>query len=258
MNDAVQWPNGYVAMDRGQLLVHPEYLPTFFARDWRTLDAVMNANVDVVRRVDERDNCRIDLGGRKAYLKRHWERRASSLASPPGRMEADAVGWCLAGGVPTMKVIAAGAGGSARDRKSFFLSEEIPEGVPADEFWDANRDRRVRERLIVALAETARHFHSANLFHRDFYWCHFFVRTSPAGAITAHLIDLQRVLRRPWFGWRWRVKDLGQFWFSAPKDATAEDRETWFDVYFDRRPRNAIQWAALVRAGFYRLKDGRA
>jgi heptose I phosphotransferase len=218
----------------------------------------MDAQVNVVRHVGERDNCKIDLGGRTVYLKRHWQRRASPFECPPGRYEADAVGWCKAAGVPSMELIAAGGEGSIKNRKSFFMSEEISGGVPADDFWKANPERRVRERIIVALAETARRFHSAGLFHRDFYWCHFFIRTSPPGTTTAQLIDLQRVRRFPWIGWRWKVKDLGQFWFSAPPDVTAEDRKIWFDIYFDRDRRNATQWAALLRAGFYRLKDGRA
>jgi hypothetical protein len=53
------------------------------------------------------------------------------------------------------------------------------------------------------------------------------------------------------------VKDLGQFWFSAPRDLGATDRKRWFGEYFASRPRWGLDWAAVWRAGFYRFKDGR-
>jgi heptose I phosphotransferase len=255
---AVRWPTDFVALDRGRLMVRPDAVAAFLDRGWRTLDAVMAAEVDVVRRVGERDNCRIELGGRPAFLKRHWEPNGSRFVVPPGRQEADAVGWCVDAGVPTMSLIAAGADGERNDRKSFFLSEAVPSGIPADDVWKANPDRRTRERITTALAETARRFHDAGLFHRDFYWCHFFLRPTAGGAFVAHLIDLQRVLRRPFLSWRWRVKDLGQFWYSAPSDVTDDDREAWFSLYSGRGRRHATQWAARVRAGFYRFKEGAA
>jgi len=253
---AARWPADYVALDRGRVMVHPEYVGAFFERGWRTLDAVMDAEVEVVRKVEARDNCRLQFAGKPAYLKRHWERRASPLTTPPGRREADAVGWCQAAGASTMTVIAAGAEGGARDRRSFFLSEAIG-GIAADEFWNANPDRQVRAEVIAALAETAQRFHAAHLFHRDFYWCHFFIRDE-GQRITAHLIDLQRILRRPWMEWRWHVKDLGQFWFSAPDGVTADDRRAWFEIYSGGERRGAMEWAARLRARFYQIKDGRA
>jgi hypothetical protein len=253
---SVRWPTDYVALDRGRIMVHPDYVGSFFARGWRTLDAVMEADVSVVRRVGERDNCRLAIGGRPAYLKRHWEAHASVRGTPPGRREADAVGWCAAAGVPSMTVIAAGGEGRTTDRRSFFLSEEVA-GLPADDFWNLNPDRTTRERAIVALAGAARRFHDAQLFHRDFYWCHFFIARE-GGALAARLIDLQRVLRRPWIDFRWRVKDLGQFWFSAPAGVTDDDRAAWFEVYGGGRRRSATRWAALMRAGFYQFKDGKA
>jgi hypothetical protein len=275
-----RWPTDYASLDGGRLFVHPAFLDSL---PWRNLDAVMSADVNVVRKVGRRDNCRIVLGPRDphaeredyegsegtctAYLKRHWHSRWSFLQSrPPGIWEADAVGWCQAADAPTMKVIAAGG-----DRqRSFFLSEEIAGGVPADDYWRANPDKRVREQVLTAMADTARRFHAAGLYHRDFYWCHFFIlsdsRDSKGSAplrvaanqdFSAHLIDLQRVIRRPWLGWRWRVKDLGQFWYSAPDDVTDDDRKLWFETYSHTQRRSGTERAAMIRAGFYRLKDGR-
>jgi heptose I phosphotransferase len=155
-----------------------------------------------------------------------------------------------------MTVIAAGAEGETRRRRSFFLSDAVA-GVPADEYWKAHPDPAVRGRVIEALANTARRFHEAGLFHLDFYWCHFFIGDDGT-SLTARLIDLQRVLRRPRLPWRWRVKDLGQFWFSAPEGVTADERRIWFDRYAGGESHRAMEWAARVRAQFYQFKDGRA
>jgi heptose I phosphotransferase len=243
-----RWPTGFASLDGGRLLVNPSWLDLL---PWRSLDDVMNADVNVVRRVGNRDNCRIDLAGKATYLKRHWHPRAGWLSQrPPGLWEADAVGWCQDADVPTMEIVA--AGGDAK--QSFFLSRAI-DGIPADDWWKANPNRSERERVMVALAETARRFHAAGLFHRDFYWCHFFVSSFEQ---TSHLIDLQRVVRKPWFEWRWRIKDLGQFWYSAPEGVTDDDRNEWFAVYTQGAGAKAVERAALIRAGFYRLKEGRA
>jgi hypothetical protein len=251
----VRWPADYVALDAGRLRVHPGFLPTLRERGWTTVAAVLDAaDVSVVRRVGGRDNCRVTLtnangAGVETFLKRHFDKRGPAA----GLHEADAVGWCQAAGAPTMEVVAAGADGP----RSFFLSAKVPDAVPADDLWKSLPNSADRRALLDALAETAGAFHRAGLFHRDFYWCHFYARRLSGSRFAAHLIDLQRVLRRPRLSWRWRVKDLGQFWFSAPRDLGATDRKRWFGEYFASRPRWGLDWAAVWRAGFYRFKDGR-
>jgi hypothetical protein len=164
-----------------------------------------------------------------------------------------------------MAVIAAGQHPKNGTVGSFFLSEEIPGGAPADDFWKANREPAVREAALAALADCARRFHQADLFHRDFYWCHFFVRPVGGGKLSAHLIDLQRVLRKPMLRARWLVKDLGQFWYSAPREVTSAQRKAWFERYrgMEGDPPPARRWTASLlsglagyRAAFYRFKDG--
>lgn len=148
------------------------------------------------------------------------------------------------------------------------MTEEVLDAYPADEFWitrvavespcDLSAANR-RHCLLATLAEAARRLHAANLFHRDFYWCHFFVRETERGRFTITLIDLQRVRRRRWTRWRWLVKDVAQFLFSAPDSVTTSDRLYWFRCY--RGVERLSWWDGLlffcvtVRAWLYRWKE---
>lgn len=282
-----RWPADYERLDQGRLHVRRDYLPIFARLGWLTTSAVMTTDrCQVVRRLAERENCRLELprpgGGRiRAYLKRHWSqavapwlvaRLAGSNYALPGLAEARAVGHCEQVGVPSMQVIAAG---QALDRppwkcRSFFLTEEIEGARPADDFWrdrmgppgDPRSTEVERRQLLAELARTARRFHAAGLVHRDFYWCHFFVREPVRGAFEVHLIDLQRVTRPRLLRPRWLLKDLGQFVFSMPASSlSVQEQRFWFEQYLGVEQRNLRTrlWYELIqlRARLYHRKEGR-
>lgn len=250
---------------------------------WTSVASILESTLaNVVRRVAARDNCTIEimLPNRSkptvCFLKRHRETNfvrwlagmlCRSPWQPAGKAEADAVHRCQINGVPVMATVATGwqIEGRPWKRSSFFLSECVP-GSPADQFWidrqsgPSTLTESDRQSILFALADTARIFHEAGLFHRDFYWCHFFVETTQEGAI-ARLIDLQRVLHRPWLAWRWRLKDLAQFVFSMPADLTSAERRSCFARYLGRQPErwtlaDRFGWLAVrVRARFYALRE---
>jgi hypothetical protein len=100
------------------------------------------------------------------------------------------------------------------------------------------------------------------MFHRDFYWCHFFVRRRDGGEVVSHLIDLQRVKSSWMFRSRWLLKDLAQFLFSIPDgQLTAEEREFWFTRYRDKDRLSLGDrlwyWMIETRARLYRWKEAR-
>lgn len=284
---ADRWPDDFVALDRGRLRIRADCVEVFRGRGWDTLDAIMNGtNVRVVRHVAQRDNCEVDLpapdgaGVIRGYLKRHWSDCFGEWCGrlvqrrrwlPPGLAEAEAVGWCQRAGVNTMSVIAVGAevGPAPWQARSFFMSQQL-DAAPADDFWVQRMGRPGdglatpgdRTRLLEALADTANRFHSAGLFHRDFYWCHFFVSEPVPGGFSVYLIDLQRVLESRWMRWRWLIKDLAQFRFSVPKGClTKAEWRNWFQRYCgrpDRRLRDRIGETLVDgRASLYHWKEAR-
>lgn len=214
-----RWPDEYEPLDDGGFFVRPDCVTAFRALGWNTLDDVMGAtNLEVVRRLDARDNCRVKLPTESTpvlgYVKRHrvrslrrryLENGRHRAAESPGLAEANAAGWCHAAGVPALNVIAAGQRLLGKGRSdSFFISQDLSGCAPANDHWfsfelranpPANFASEPERRLatIRTVAQTARRFHEANLFHSDFYLEHFFVSAVPEP--TAHLVDLQRVQR---------------------------------------------------------------
>lgn len=275
---AIPAPAGFVMLDHGQLLIRQDFAERFFARGWRTASDVLDAgDVDVFRKLPDRENgiveWRDNIGPDcRAYIKRHYHSRVHrprwqvvSATGSPGWDEAEASRRCRDAGVPIAPVIAAGADNGACGSRSFFMSEELLGFLPADDFAKQRigtdpRDER-RRRFIASLADVARRLHTHNLFHRDFYWCHFFVKEDgPGGPFDIRLIDLQRIFSPRWRLWRWQVKDLGQFVFSAPPGYFGpKERLEWFLRYrgraeatgLDRLLRTAVDW----RASIYRWRE---
>jgi hypothetical protein len=276
----VRYPDDYLMWDEGRLRVHPGYADRLCSLGWSSVESVMEAGgqLRLLRRRDHRECWAGSLGSAasgsttpeiEVFLKKHREPIGVG-GTPSGLHEADAVGWCQRAGVPTMEVLAAGSLRRAERVDSFFLSLKVPEGVEADvgfrrRFVGEPRevDEGSRAAYLNALASTARAFHGAGLYHRDFYWNHFFVRALPQGGYRAHLIDLQRVLRRPGWGWRWRVKDLAQFMCTTPAGVTAGERRRWFTHYWGGTEATVVGLAgaglrrvAQARGMIYRWREG--
>ncbi len=255
-----RWPDDYIALDNGRVLVRPDCVDGFRESGWETLAGLMQAtNVEVIRSLTSRDNCKVQIptanGSVVGYLKRHrvrslrrWylESGRRRAAQSPGMAEAGAVGWCQAAGVPTVNVIAAGhaKGNRSWQSDSFFISEELANCQPANNHWFQFEQRhsppdgfasslQTRHEVLQAVARTARRFHRAGLSHYDFYLEHFFVTPGPNP--TAFLLDLQRVEHHPHAPTRWRAvnKDLGQFLSSCDRYGfSADERSEWSRWYF--------------------------
>ena len=262
--NVLRWPQDYARVDAG-LWVRPDLVDAFADRGWRTAADVLDANVFVVRQVQRhgarRDNCRLTLNGATYFLKRHTGATdrgvLSECAVAAGSAEAEAAEACRAAGVPALATAAVGVERAPGAERSFFLSERVP-GEPADDLWPKLHGDDERRSVIAALAATARRLHAAGLFHRDLYWCHFFVERTAGGAV-ARLIDLQRVLR-PRLAVKWRMKDLAQFHYSTP--AGAEDwRPEWLREYYRRAEltvaQKLLEQAVAARAALYARKGHR-
>lgn len=270
-------PAGFRSFADGRLLIREDYVERFRERGWLTAGQVIDAeDIDVFRRLTDRENGIVvwddERGSNsRAFIKRHTSPKNSkrtwsgTTLRPAGSHEGWASEECRRAGVGVAPVIAVGeeekGGPSSR---SFFMSEELAGFLPADEFA-ANLEHLPpahprRRAFISSLADLTRKLHRANLYHRDFYWCHLFVREIGEAHFDVRLIDLQRVDRPIWRHLRWRIKDLAQFVFSAPTGfLDGPERADWFCRYLGRaelyRVDRLLLSAVEMRAGIYRWRE---
>ncbi len=177
-----------------------------------------------------------------AYLKRYGPspcppRRLRALrtgrAEATGLAEFAIVQAVRNAGVPTMRALSAGQ--DVRDGqavRSFVLVSAVAGAsleVRGEDFYLRHADDPdALERFTRSLAGLVRGFHRAGFVHRDLYACHIFL-DERQGRMDFSLIDLARVFRPAWRGFRWRAKDLSQLKFSMPERWV----ERWWDVFMD-------------------------
>jgi hypothetical protein len=284
----LRFPDEFDLLDDGQMYVRRDYRQLFEQRGWLTCrDVMVDQSVLLDRRRHDHENCFVDFPSRvghdatvRGFLKRHTTRPrkcrgfregGKQPVISPGLSEALAVAVCQCNNVPVANVIAAGqhvSNDTPGAIDSFFISEQIVGGLPADRFWeshivgDKSSDDGARRRaLLASLAHAARSLHAAHLFHRDLYWCHFFVREPATGQFETYLIDLHRLHRAQHGQLRWRVKDIAQFRVSAPPSVSGDDLHYWFARYRGVQQLSThdrlLCAATGVRAWFYHWKDGR-
>jgi hypothetical protein len=117
------------------------------------------------------------------------------------------------------------------------------------EKWFIGHPQRAPRPMQTALAHFIARFHDHEYRHRDLYASHIFLESDNARAARFRLIDLQRVLHRPWRSRRWQVKDLAQLNYSTPRSvATASDRLRWIRNYLGVRRLNHSDHRALIRS----------
>lgn len=218
----------------------------------------------VVRELEGRRTLRFELDRRGYYLKRQngigWGRILEELIHLRRPVLGAGNEWlaiqtCHALGVPTMTAIAYGerGWGPAR-RESFLVTEAIEPAVDLDVHTRAWRDTPPppahKRALIDAVADIARRMHQGGMNHRDFYLCHFLLRTDAPGATPQlALIDLHRAQMRPATPRRWRDKDLSALYFSALDiGLTQRDKLRFLRRYFPGPLRATLQReTALLR-----------
>jgi tRNA A-37 threonylcarbamoyl transferase component Bud32 len=144
-------------------------------------------------------------------------------------------------GIPTMRVIAYGEEmRGIIEKRSFLITEEVSgeslEKLVArvcngEETLPAHPER---VDIIHQLALLARMMHWRRLFHRDLYLSHVFLCRNPDGKPVLHLIDLARMIEKPWRTERWRIKDLAALEYSSPYPLiTRTDRIRFLKSYLD-------------------------
>jgi heptose I phosphotransferase len=230
--------------------------PDFAGADW--LDRIMSVEVtDRLFKKQGRSIARWTLtatDGRElvVFLKRHYELpRKHGLLSvlfprrawSPALQEWEHLQWAEEHGLPVPRAVAAGelVGPGGRLRSFIAVAEltgmlPLHEAVPAAERALAPADfARWKELLSEELVRLSVAFHGRQVFHKDWYFCHFYIdeadtrRVPVTWAGRVRVIDLHRMTRHRLTGpWR-RAKDIAQLLYSSdvPGVTDADRRGFW-------------------------------
>lgn len=115
----------------------------------------------------------------------------------------------------------------------------LHEAVPlAAQRLDAVAFARWKRGLTAELARLSRELHRRKVFHKDLYFCHFYIPesfTRQAPAVWTNrvvMIDLHRLARHRLTSAWWQAKDLAQLLHSSDvPGVTARDRVRFWKLY---------------------------
>jgi heptose I phosphotransferase len=214
------------------------------------------------------------------YLKRHYRlpRWLGLMAAlwpgaswSPAFQEWDHLEWARGKGLPVPRAVAAGQfllpGGRLQ---SFLAVAELTGMLPLHEAvplaagrLSAHEFAKWKRGLIAEMACLARALHDRHRFHKDLYFCHFYIdeadtRQTPAGWTgRVSMIDLHRLARHRWTAAWWRSKDLGQLLYSSEvAGVTARDRLRFWRLYSGGSGGGRFfRWLVQVRARTYRSRN---
>lgn len=256
---------------------------TFAGNDW--LDRIMSVEVtDKLFRKQGRSIARWTLtaaDGRTlvVYLKRHyvlprkdgllavlWPRKAWS----PGLSEYEHLEWASAQGLPVPHAMAAGElVGPKGALQSFIAVAELTnmiglhEAVPhASTRLDASAFQQWKDTLGAELVRLSHGFHGRHTYHKDWYFCHFYIEEGDTRHVPAswvgrvHVIDLHRMRRHRFTGpWR-KAKDLAQLLYSSDVPGVTDDDRTKFWQQYKKRLWFPwlVAWLARSKWRIYRRK----
>lgn len=247
----------------------------FVGPDW--LDRIMHVEVtDKLFKKQGRSIARWTLerpDGRKlvVFLKRHFvlPRKHGLLAVlfprrawSPGLQEWEHLRWAERQGLPVPRAVAAGELVGPRGHlQSFIAIEELADMLPlheavpkAAEDLEPGAFERWKASLSDELVRLSVAFHGRKVFHKDWYFCHFYVADADTRRVPhdwagrVRVIDLHRMARhRLTAPWR-KAKDLAQLLYSSDvPGVTDADRRGFWDRY---RRHTRLPWlvALLARA----------
>ena len=107
----------------------------------------------------------------------------------------------------------------------------------------------LKRRLIAEMARITAALHTARVFHKDLYLCHFYLdlerlRDDPAD-VRLVLIDFHRLAEHGLWPDRWRWKDLGQLLYSTAGVAGIDNRDIC-RFWKDYRRRVSLRCTAMA------------
>jgi heptose I phosphotransferase len=213
------------------------------------------------------------------YLKRHyrlpWWRGLLAALWPdrgwsPALEELRHLEWAQAEGLPVPRAVAAGEYiGPWWRLQSFLAVEELADMLPLHEaipaaaaHLDPTTFNRWKRGLTAELARLTRQLHGRRRFHKDYYFCHFYIPRADTDAIPCgwrgrvHVIDLHRLAHHPRTWPVWQAKDLAQLLYSSEVfGVTARDRLRFWKLYHgadSHRRHPWLRWYVFLKFRRYR------
>jgi Lipopolysaccharide kinase (Kdo/WaaP) family len=263
---------------------HTPDWPEFAGADW--LDRIMTVEVtDRLFRKQGRSIARWTLtvpDGRTCvvFLKRHFvlPRKHGLLAIlfprrawSPGMQEWEHLHWAEKQGLPVPRAMAAGElVGPGGQLQSFIAIAELTDMLPlheavplAEKALDPAAFARWKESLTAELVRLSVAFHGRRVFHKDWYFCHFYIDEADTGRVPedwagrVRVIDLHRMARhRLTAPWR-KAKDLAQLLYSSdvPGVTDADRRGFWQKYRAHTRLSWLVAWLARMKWRIYRRNN---
>ena len=207
-----------------------------------------NMQGEIAREMKDRQTLRFEINGQGYYRKWHrgvgWQeiiKNCLQLRWPVlgASNEWNALNKLRALSIPSLIPLAYGVRGKNPARQqSFIVTRELTDVIQLDHFFEQySVDVKAKHRILASLATIARELHAAGINHRDFYLCHFMLKTqfiaNQHQAPEIYVVDLHRAQLRPQVPERWLVKDLGSLLFSSLNlQFTRRDYLRFLQVYF--------------------------
>lgn len=220
------------------LILEPQ-IESFFSKDKDLFDQIMAMQGQVYRELEGRRTQRVIINGQAYFLKQHfgvgWKeifKNLLQLRLPVlgAENEWKAIQKLEALNIATMHVAGFGKRGiNPAHAKSFLITNELTHVISLEDFcqhWKITPpSSSLKYNLIKAVAKIASTLHEHGVNHRDFYICHFLLRTDCSSPVL-YLIDLHRAQTRSRTPARWVIKDLAGLYFSS-KDIGLTTRDLW-------------------------------
>lgn len=212
------------------ILINDGYEQFFKGKGWLNFNDVMREEGGVqYKKNNLRSVVKIDFNGRSVFLKRHFKEACPSWAL----REWQNIFRLKSLGIATMNPVAMGE----KQGMSFIITESLEQYQRLEDLLRKNRlTFDEKKELIYKLAQLIRKLHNNNLFHKDFYTGHIFVKIlngTTGGGYGLYIIDVQRLQRHWLFSAHWRIKDLASLNFSSAEEwISRSDRARFLKYYF--------------------------
>ncbi len=213
-------------------------LSPVFAQQWQNKDPFIEVEKlqgEVYRALEARKTLQFSFLGQSYFIKIHrgvgWFQIIENLLRLRlpvlgAKNEYLAIKKLEALHIDTMHIAGyAQKGKNPATQQSFIITEDLINTISLEDYcakWKNTKpDFRLKQALILKVANISRTLHNNGINHRDFYICHFLLDKCMEEAkldsktFKISLIDLHRAQIRNKTPERWLIKDIASLYFSA-------------------------------------------